>query len=415
MSTEETASWGEEILGLSGERAMVVTLVAALVGYLVARGYTLRFVRSLASSSKTQIDDMLVKHGVFTRLSLAVPAILIFIFAEVFDPYQSEVGRLALVAITLVLLFSASAFLAALNEILNSMEFVKGLPLNNYFHLIGILLYVVGFIVIIAIWTGKSPGLLLSGLGAMMAILLLIFKDTILSLVASVQITTKDLIRVGDWIEVPKYGADGDVVQITLHTVKVQNWDKTYTVIPTYKLLDEAFKNWRGMTHSGGRRIKRAINIDISTVKFLDEQTVERYQEYNLISQYIEEKLQEVDEYNRQHHLDTAQLINGRRLTNLGTFRAYAKAYLRNNSHIHKQMTFLVRQLEPGPEGIPLQIYVFTTDTDWVKYEDIQANIFDHLLAVVPLFDLKVFQQPAGTDFQKLAPAGEEPAAATGN
>jgi len=211
-------------------------------------------------------------------------------------------------------------------------------------------------------------------------------------------------LREGDWLEMPAYGADGDVMEISLHTVQVRNWDKTFTAIPTHKLLEEPFKNWRGMQESGGRRIKRSIHIDVTSIKFLDEGMIRRYRKYQLITDYIDNKLKEIEEHNQEHRFDTTHLINGRRLTNIGTFRAYIVAYLTRHPLIHKNMTFLIRQLKPGPEGVPIQVYVFTTTTIWVEYEGIQSDIFDHLMAVAALFDLKLYQHPAGSDFQKLGP-----------
>ena len=237
----------------------------------------------------------------------------------------------------------------------------------------------------------------------MTAVLLLIFRDTILSFIASLQITSNDLVRVGDWIEVPKFGADGDVKDIALHTVKIQNWDKTITVIPTHKLIDETFKNWRGMAQSGGRRIKRSVLMDIESIKICDDALVERLKKIHLITDYVQDKLLELEKYNVEQQVDTSSPVNGRRMTNIGTFRAYVVAYLRQHKKIHRQMTFLVRQLPPGPNGLPLEIYVFTNDTAWANYEAIQADIFDHILAVVPEFDLRVFQNPTGRDFSSLS------------
>jgi miniconductance mechanosensitive channel len=257
-------------------------------------------------------------------------------------------------------------------------------------------------VVIVAILIDKNVAWLLSGLGAMTAVLLLIFKDTILSLVASIQISSNDLFKVGDWVEAPQFGADGDVIDIALHAVKIQNWDKTISIIPTNKLIDSTFRNWRGMSESGGRRIKRSLFIDMNSIHLCDETILQKFTRFELLREYIQQKQKEVAEHNKTHNIDTSELINGRRLTNIGTFRAYIEAYLRNNSQIHPEMTFLVRQLEPTATGLPIQIYVFTNDTDWIRYEDIQADIFDHLLAVIPEFGLKIFQSPTGKDFGKL-------------
>jgi len=250
----------------------------------------------------------------------------------------------------------------------------------------------------------RSPLFFISGLGALTAILLLIFKDSILGLVAGVQITTMDLVRRGDWIEMPKHGADGDVIDVSLTTVRVQNWDKTITTIPAYELVASSFRNWRGMSESGGRRICRAIPIDLNSIRFVDEELLRHLYGIRLLRPYLEQKVREIEEHNRQHisSEEIKVLANGRRLTNIGTFRAYCIAYLRNHPAIHQDMTFLVRQMEPTAEGLPLQIYVFVKDTRWAVYEAIQADIFDHLLAVLPEFDLHSFQLPAGRDLRGL-------------
>ena len=250
--------------------------------------------------------------------------------------------------------------------------------------------------------TGKNPWAIMTGIGAVTAIILLIFKDTILSFVASIQISSYDLIKVGDWIEVPKYNADGDVVDIALHTVKVQNFDKTITVIPTYKLIEESFKNWRGMRLTGGRRIKRSIFIDQSSVTFCTKEMLDKFENYGLITEYLRTKREELKKYNSENKINEDYLVNGRRLTNLGVFRVYLKKYLGSREDINKDLTFLVRQLAPGYHGIPIELYVFAGTTTWVEYEEIQADIFDHLLAVVPQFELKIFQDPTGHDFNKI-------------
>ena len=247
----------------------------------------------------------------------------------------------------------------------------------------------------------RSPVLLLSGLGALTAVLLLIFKDAILGFVAGIHISANRLVRVGDWIEMPTHQADGDVIDISLTTVKVQNWDKTITTIPSYDLVSRPFKNWRGMQDSGGRRIKRAIMIDISTIRFADAAMIESFCGISLIKGYVEDKLAEIDAFNKEHGI-TDHPRNGRALTNIGTFRAYCVAYLRAHPKIHDKMTFLVRQLAPTPKGLPLEIYVFTTDTAWVAYEGIQADVFDHLFAILPAFGLAAFQDATGLDLRSL-------------
>ena len=245
--------------------------------------------------------------------------------------------------------------------------------------------------------------LLLSGFGAMTAILLLIFKDTILSLVASVQLTAQDMVRVGDWIEMPQFGADGDVVDVQLHTVKVQNWDKTITTIPTHRLIADSFKNWRGMSETGARRIKRAVYIDVSSIRFQSQDEVDHFTRFSLLKDYIKEKKQELADYNAGLATEVDAEVNKQRLTNIGTFRAYAFNYLKNHPKIHKKMTLIVRQLAPGPDGLPLEIYCFTSTTDWSAYEGIQSDVFDHLMAIVPEFGLRLYQRPAGSDLANLA------------
>jgi miniconductance mechanosensitive channel len=301
-----------------------------------------------------------------------------------------------------------SALLTATNAIYQRFSVSVGRPIKGYLQVLQVVTYGVAGILVISQLMDKSPLFFLSGLGAMTAVLLLIFRDTLLSLVAGIQLTSNDLIRVGDWIEMPNFNADGDVIDIALNVVKVQNWDRTVTMIPTHKFLEHSFKNWRGMFDSGGRRIMRSIHIDMSTVRFLTPDEIARFKRIIVLKSYIEAKIDEVERYNREViPPDVADVkVNQRALTNLGTFRAYVTDYLRNHPQIHKELTFLVRQLEPTPQGIPIQIYVFTTDTRWGFYEGIQADIFDHLLAVMPEFGLRVFQQPAGSDLRRLVDEG---------
>ncbi|MDP7447820.1 MAG: mechanosensitive ion channel, partial [Candidatus Latescibacteria bacterium] len=309
-------------------------------------------------------------------------------------------------ALAIVFLLVAGAGINALQEALTEYDARSDVPIKSYAQIVKIVIYVVGGLMTIAVLTGQSPWALLSGVGALMAVIILVFRDTILSLVASFTIASNRLVKVGDWIEAPGFGADGDVIDIALHTVKVQNWDKTITTIPTYKLVETSFKNWRGMQDSGGRRIKRAIHLDMNTVRFCDEEMLGRFEKFELIAGYVRSRRQEVEADNSQRQADLSELVNGRRLTNVGTFRAYVAAYLHSHPDIHEDMTFLVRQLAPTPKGLPLEIYVFTTTTAWGEYESIQSDIFDHLLAVAPQFDLRVFQEPAGSDWRSGAYAG---------
>jgi miniconductance mechanosensitive channel len=264
--------------------------------------------------------------------------------------------------------------------------------------LVKVLLFIIAGIFIVARLADQTPWFFVSGLGAMMAIVLLLFRDTLLSLVASIQLTNNDLIRVGDWIEMPQFGADGDVIDIALNNVRVQNWDRTISVIPTHKFLEHSFRNWRGMSESGGRRIKRAICVDTSTIRFFDAEEIERFSRFALLREYMAGKVGELKEHNARYSYDPSIIPNARRLTNVGTFRIYIREYLRSHPKVHAGMTFLVRQLAPTPEGLPIEVYVFSSDIRWVQYEEIQADIFDHILAMAPEFGLRIYQRSSGQD-----------------
>ncbi|HEY9143637.1 MAG TPA: mechanosensitive ion channel domain-containing protein, partial [Arenimonas sp.] len=354
---------------------------------------TLRVLVRMVEASSVKWDDALLARGVISRLSHAVPAIVIYLGVPVVpnlpDGAVEVVRNVAAAYVVLTAAQALSAFLASLQDIYeaNDPERARSRPIKGYLQVVKIVLFVLSAVLIIAVLVDKSPLLLLSGFGAMTAVLMLVFKDTILSLVASVQIQSNDMVRVGDWIEMPKYGADGDVIDVALHTVKVQNWDKTITTIPTHTLIADSFKNWRGMSESGGRRIKRALPIDQGTVRYLSNEEREDLSRFVLLQPYLEKKASELAEWNAQRQGKAP--VNLRRLTNLGTFRAYAHAYLQAHKGIRDDMTLLVRQLDPGPQGLPIEIYCFTATTAWNDYEDIQSDIFDHLLAILPEFGLR--------------------------
>ena len=386
---------------------LLALLIVAIFADLVVKRALVGGVRMLARSSRFTWDDALVDHKVFARLAQIVPALVITAgvnFVPALTPALAQLIRnVAAGYLVLMLTLTLSAALSAANQIYETYPVSRERPLKGVVQLLQIVVFVIGGVLIIAAVMDRSPLLLLSGLGAMTAILLLVFKDTILGLVASVQLTANDMVRVGDWIEMPQFGADGDVIDVALHTVKVQNWDKTITTIPTHRLITDSFKNWRGMSASGGRRIKRSVHIDKNSIRFLSEQEIERFKRFALLKDYVNDKERELADYNAHlpHAVDAG--VNQRRLTNVGTFRAYILNYLRHHPAIHQAgMTLMVRQLAPGPEGLPIEIYCFTTTTDWLAYEDIQANIFDHLLAIAPEFGLRVFQQPAGSDLAGL-------------
>jgi miniconductance mechanosensitive channel len=292
----------------------------------------------------------------------------------------------------------ANTFISAGNDIYNTLPGSKTRPIKGYLQIIKIFVYTIGIITIIAIIFGQSPLKIIAGMGAFAAVILLIFKDTILGFVASIQLAANKMVNIGDWIAMPSKGADGTVIDISLTTVKVQNWDKTISTIPTYSLVSESFNNWKGMEESGGRRIKRHINIDVKSIHFLSEEDMNRFEKIKLIQEYMKEKKNEIRASNPEGEIP----VNQRRLTNIGTFRKYIEAYLFNHPKIHNNMTFLVRQLQPSEKGLPLEIYVFSNDQEWANYESIQADIFDHVLAVVSEFNLKIFQNPTGDDFKRL-------------
>ena len=379
-----------------------ILAVLSLVAFWITEKIIIKLLTKMLQKTSTQMDDILIKRNVFKRLTYVVPALIFYNFAYAAPQFTIMIQRVSLTLMAISGLMVINSFLNALNDIYKKTKYHERLDINSYLQITKLIINILGLVVIVGIIMNKDTTLLLSGLGAMTAVVMLIFKDTILSLVASVQISSNDLFKVGDWVEAPQFGADGDVVDIGLHTVKIQNWDKTISVIPTHKLIDSTFKNWRGMSESGGRRIKRSLFIDINSISLCSSETLEKYKKFELISEYIDRKQKEVSEHNQTNNIDTSELINGRRLTNIGTFRAYIQAYLKNNSLIHKEMTFLVRQLDPTEKGLPMQIYVFSNDIDWVRYEGIQSSIFDHLLAVVPEFGLRIFQNPTGKDFGKI-------------
>ena len=377
-------------------------LVLSYLSFLITNRIVLRVLKNLAKRTKSKVDDYIVQSKALDRVSYLVPLLVINIMIPLLPDFTPFVTKIVNLLIIWVVLRSLSSLLNALNMYYETKPRAKERPIKGYIQVTIIALYVIGIIIMIGILTGQSIWVLFSGIGAMTAIILLIFKDTLLSFVAGIQITSYDLIRVGDWIEMPAYGADGDVVDIALHTIKVQNWDKTITVIPTYKITENSFKNWRGMQMSGGRRIKRPIYIDQNSIKLCTPEMLEKFRRIHLLADYIERKQKELDEYNRKHNIDDSVPVNGRRMTNIGTFRAYALEYLKHHPKLRHDMTTMVRQLPPGPNGLPLEIYVFTSDTAWENYEAIQADIFDHLLSIVPEFELRIFQNPSGRDFKEV-------------
>jgi len=373
----------------------------SILSYLITNFILSNVVSRFFKKTKTKIDDILIDNGLLNRLSYIIPLLVIYIMAEFKFEDIDFISRIIYACFTIVSLSVINSILSSVNEIYSKSSYADRFNIKSYVQIIKLIIILFGIVIIISFLSGKSPFYLLSGLGALTAVLMLIFKDTILSFVSSIQITSSDLFKIGDWVEAPQFGADGDVIDIALHTIRIQNWDKTITTIPTHKLIDSSFKNWRGMSESGGRRIKRSINIDLNSVKFCDDIMIQKYKKINVLSDYINAKKTELENHNKSKGI-TESMLNGRALTNLGTYRAYIKNYLRNNSNIHSDMTFLIRQLSPGENGVPLEVYVFSKNTNWVEYESIQSDMFDHLIASAKEFDLTLFQNPTGNDFRKI-------------
>ena len=383
-----------------------IVLIAATAVYFLVRSALVRATRKFASSTSTHWDDEVVSSGVFTRLAYIAPAFVVYygmnFFPNIPETVADGIRRVAVAIMIGVVALSLSSFLRAAEAIYNSRPEYRERPIKGYLQVASILIYLVAGLLILAALMNRSPWIFVSGIGAMTAVLLLVFRDTILSFVASIQIASNDMIRVGDWIEVPELGADGDVIEVALHTVKVQNWDMTITTIPTHRLITDSFKNWRGMSLSGGRRIKRSVSIDLQSIRFLTEAEITQFENWSLLKDYVQGKRDELTTANQSPALDRAVSADLRRLTNIGTFRAWIWATLRNHPEIHQTgHTLLVRQLAVGPQGVPIEIYCFSKDTAWINYEDIQADLFDRILAMVPEFGLRVFQEPAGSDLNR--------------
>jgi len=374
--------------------------LCALTHFLTKK-IVLRVLAHVILNNRYSWDDIFMEKKVFHKAAHLVPAILVYASASIFPAYQQGIEKAAGAYAVIVTLIVVSAALNAFDDIYRTFEVSKVRPIKGYIQVAKIVIYLVGAILIVASLVGRSPLLLLSGLGALSAVIMLIFKDSILGLVAGVQLSSNDMVRVGDWIEMPKYHADGDVIDISLNTVKVRNFDKTITTIPSYALISDSFRNWRGMQSSGGRRIKRSIFIDTGSIRFCTGEMLEEFRKIHLLADYIEEKIGEIEAHNERNRIDRSSKVNGRQLTNIGVFRVYVQQYLKHHPRIHQEMTLLVRQLASGDTGLPLEIYAFTNDINWAVYESVQSDIFDHIFAVAPEFGLRVFQNPTGYDIQR--------------
>ena len=407
MTIENYIQAGLQHLGVYSETISDIIYFLALlviigminwITHVLTRQWLARFVLKLTKRTATNWDDLMFSQRFFNRLGLLIAPIIIQIVFKEFEWTQfSFLMQLINVWITLSFLLIVSSILDGINRIYDSYPIAKDRPIKVFIQVIKIFFYCAAIIIIISILLDKDPFALLAGLGAISAVLMLVFKDSILGFVAGIQLISNRMVNIGDWIVMPSSNADGDVIEINLTTVKVQNWDKTISTIPTYKLVSESFTNWRGMQESGGRRIKRSVNINIYSVHYLTHEDLENLKQSALLKNYIEGKMKELNEYNA----NVENPLDKRHLTNIGTFREYMEAWLAANPNINLDMTHMVRQLQPTPTGIPLEIYCFSARKEWVIYERVQADIFDHLFAILPLFNLKVFQYPTNMEWMQ--------------
>jgi miniconductance mechanosensitive channel len=398
--------------GLSYDWAAIINLAILLIGLLlilfaldfIFRKILVGLFTRLSLNSKTHFDDFLVKNRAPRNIAHVVPLMILYKAVPfVFRDFPSVAPFL----LKIIEVFGIFLFLWIVRSILNTIkDFLKTLPslkdkpIDSYIQVFMLFLWAFGLFFAFSIITGVELWKFFTALGTASAVIILVFRDTILGFVASIQVSINDMVRIGDWITFEKYGADGDVVEINLATVKVQNFDKTITTIPTYALISDSFKNWRGMTSSGGRRIKRALLIKQDSIRFLEKNDIASLQKIELIAAYLKNEEEDVEKYNSENHIDKTILVNGRNLTNLGVFRKYIDTYLNSHSGINKEMMIMVRQLAPTSQGIPLEIYAFSGDKRWANYEYIMADIFDHLLATVSFFDLEIFELPSSTSFK---------------
>ena len=396
-------SWADD---LTSGIILVVILAIAFLGDAICRHIILTAVARLVKKTKATWDDIVFDRKVLTHVSHLVAPILLYILLPLAISnlgLLSFIQRICMIYIIAVFLKFISSLLTALFHVYSEKEQFRDPPLKGLLQTVQVILFFIGGIIIVSILIDKSPMVLLTGLGASAAVLMLVFKDSIMGFVSGIQLSANNMLRVGDWIQMPKYGADGTVIEVTLNTVKVRNWDNTITTIPPYALVSDSFQNWRGMQESGGRRIKRSIRIDMNSVKFCTPEMLAKYKKIQLLKDYIEETEKVIEDYNKEHGIDNSILVNGRRQTNLGVFRAYLTNYLKSLPTVNQDLTCMVRQLQPTEQGIPLELYFFSAIKAWVPYEGVQADVFDHVLAIIPEFDLHVFQNPTGEDFRELS------------
>lgn len=390
---------------LAGISDFLIILLLAFVLYYVSKFIIVKILKRIAKRTRNNWDDVLYEHKVFHRMAFLIPGILIYqsipVTLDDFPGFITFATKLTNIYIIIVFIRIINSFLNAIYALYQKSEVAVYHPIKGYIQIGKIVVFVIAALLILSYLFNQSPIYMLTGLGAFSAVLLLIFKDPILGFVGGIQLSANDMVRPGDWINMPKYAADGTVKEISLTTVKVQNFDNTITTLPTYSLVAESFQNYRGMKESGVRRIKRSISIDMSSVKFCTPEMLEKFKAIEILRSYIETTQNELEEYNKENNYDNKILVNGRRQTNLGVFRAYLNEYLSHNPFVNSDSDQLVRQLQPTSSGIPIEVYAFVQETEFIKYEKIQSDIFDHILSIIPEFDLRVFQSPTGEDLRK--------------
>lgn len=382
--------------------SFMIIIVVCIVAKVIVKYIMIKVATKVSVNTKHKWDDIFLKNKFFHHLSWIAVPIVLNLFTGSLPDYNLFLDKTADVFSIIIFVMLVGSIINSADEIYRSYEISKVRPIKGLLQVAKVVLYIIGGVIFIAVLIGESPLVLLGGIGAMTAIITLVFKDAILGFVAGIQLTANDMIRIGDWIEMPKFSADGTVIDLSLTTVKVRNFDNTVTAIPAYALVSDSFINWRGMEKSGGRRIKRAIYIDTSSVKICDNEMLEKLGKINLLSGYISSKLSDIKNYNSKQSNNASSPVNSRHLTNLGTYRAYICAYLKQHPNIHNKMTIMVRQLKTEGEGIPLELYAFTNTIKWEEYEAIQADIFDHLYSVINEFGLSAYQRPTGNDFRHI-------------
>lgn len=391
---------------ISGVTDFLLVIILGIILYYIAKFIIVRVIRRIALRTRSKWDDALLEKKVFNRLAFLIPGILVYqSVPATLNEFSMESIQMVLkftnIYIILVFLLVINSFFNAIYEVYQKTDYAMYHPIKGYIQVGKIVMFIIGSLLILSYLFNQSPLYMIGGLGAFSAVLLLVFKDPILGFVGGIQLSANDMVRQGDWISMPKFAADGTVMEISLTTVKVQNFDNTITTLPTYSLVSESFQNYRGMTESGVRRIKRSISIDMSSVKFCTDEMLDKFRKISLIKDYIDETQAELEKYNKENAIDNSIPVNGRRQTNIGIFRAYLLAYLASHPMIHNESDQLVRQLQPSSTGIPIEVYAFIEETGFVKFEKIQADIFDHILAIIPEFELRVFQSPTGEDLRQ--------------